>query len=75
MELTEVEMPRGCLSAMCILPFNPSTHRFRQAESCFSKRARPRAERAGGQPLGRLTSGFLHLKALEAPYNPPGKPL
>ena len=50
---------------------NPSTHRSHQVASAFLKRTRPRAERAGGQPLGRLTSGFLHLKALEPPYNPP----
>ena len=50
---------------------NPSMRRSRPAASGFSKRTRPRAERAGGQPLGRWTSGFLHLKALEPPYNRP----
>ena len=51
--------------------FNPSTYLIHVVDAAFSKRTRPRAERAGGQPLGRLTSVFLHLKALEPPYNRP----
>lgn len=48
-----------------------SRYRNHVVVSGFSKPTRPRAERAGGQPLGRSTSGFLHLKALEPPYNRP----
>ena len=51
---------------------NPSAYLIPLVDSAFSKRTRPRAERAGGQPLGRSTSVFLlHLKALEPPYNRP----
>ena len=46
---------------------NPSTHRFCVADACFLKRTRPRAERADGQPLARLTPGFLPLTALSVP--------
>ena len=62
--------PHATLPAWKLM-LNPSTCRSHLVASGFSKRTRPRAERAGGQPLGRLTSGFLHLKALEPPYNPP----
>ena len=58
-------------SFSCALMVNPSSDRSRPAASGFSKPTWPRAERAGGHPLGRLTAGFLHLKALEPPYNPP----
>ena len=61
----------GGMHAEATVAVNPSTYLFHVVEEGFSKRTRPRAERAGGQPLGRLTSGFLHLKALEPPYNPP----
>ena len=33
----------------------------------FLKRTRPRAERADGQPLARLTPGFLPLTAMSVP--------
>ena len=64
-----VSLPR--VGSALRLLLNPSRHGIRMADAAFSKRTRPRVERAGGQPLGRLTSGFLHLKALEPPYNPP----
>ena len=46
---------------------NPSSHRVRNAYACFLKRTRPRAERADGQPLARLTPGFLPLTAMSVP--------
>ena len=47
-----------------LISLNPSTYRFRQAESCFEVRFALRAGRAEGQPRGRLTSGLDHQKAL-----------
>jgi hypothetical protein len=46
---------------------NPSTYQLRVAYACFLKRTRPRAERADGQPLARLTPGFLPLTAMSVP--------
>ena len=47
--------------------FNPSSYQLRVAHACFLKRTRPRAERADGQPLARLTPGFLPLTAMSVP--------
>jgi hypothetical protein len=71
---SRVLLPSGAQRTRAYLMFailNPSTYLFHVVEEGFSKRTRPRAERAGGQPLGRSTTGFLHLKALEPPYNRP----
>ena len=65
----------GGMHAEATVAVNPSTYRSHQVALGFSKRTRPRAERAGGQPLRRLTSVFLHLKALEPPYNRPREAL
>ena len=44
-----------------------SQQQFHVVEEGFLKRTRPRAERTGGQPLARLTPGFLPLTALSVP--------
>ena len=49
------------------LVFNPSRHPNHVVVSGFLKRTRPRAERADGQPLARLTPGFLPLTAMSVP--------
>jgi hypothetical protein len=46
---------------------NPSRCRLPLGYAVFLKRTRPRAERADGQPLARLTPGFLPLTAMSVP--------
>ena len=47
-----------------IKPVEPTK---RVLDAVFLKRTRPRAERADGQPLARLTPGFLPLTAMSVP--------
>ena len=49
---------RDVTHLQCSYCVNPSSYLVHVVDAVFLKRTRPRAERADGQPLARLTPGF-----------------